>query len=174
MEIANIAVIVKLSTTMIDLDKIHDSIDNTEFTTQASRWLKMRLMPENLYVAFYRSGKFSCTGIKRVEQIEEVADRVLSLLKEIGLEYEIQNIDINTMIFIDNIQTRFNLGNLLCNLDAKKASYEPEQFPALIYRDWGAALLLFSTGKVTIAGCKSKIEAELALKNFKELIGIAQ
>lgn len=170
MKIVNIAVIVKLDIKLIDLDRLHASIDNTEFTTRGSRWLKMRLMPENLYVAFYRSGKFSFTGIKRVEQIEEVANRVLTLLKKTGLECEIEDIDINTMIFIENIQKKVKLEDLICNLDMKKASYEPEQFPALIYRDWGAVFLLFSTGNVTISGCKSEKEAELAFSKFIKTI----
>jgi len=54
MKVANVVIIVDLLKSPLDLDKIHKKIKNTEFTTLASRWLKMRLMPENLYVAFYR------------------------------------------------------------------------------------------------------------------------
>lgn len=173
MKIANIAIIVKLNTSTIDLDKIHDSIGNTEFTSQASRWLKMRLVPENFYVALYRSGKYSITGIKSVEQIEDVANRVLSLLRGTGFQCDIESIEINAMVFIGSVQRRVHLENLMCNLDVKKASYEPEQFPALIYRDFGVAFLLFSTGKVIITGCKSQDEAETALNKLINVIGLS-
>jgi len=55
-------------------------------------------------------------------------------------------------------------------LDPKKGSYEPEQFPALVYKDWGVSFLLFSSGKVIVAGAKTVEMAEEGIKNFEGLI----
>jgi transcription initiation factor TFIID TATA-box-binding protein len=55
-------------------------------------------------------------------------------------------------------------------MDVKKASYEPEQFPALVYKDWNVSFLLFSSGKVILAGAKTFEQAEESLKLFKDYI----
>lgn len=170
MKVANVVIIVDLLKTPLDLDKIHKKIKNTEFTTLASRWLKMRLMPENLYVAFYRSGKFSVTGIKKIEDIDLIVERILFKLKEIGIEIEKVDIKITTMTFMETMELSRNLDSIISNLDPHKASYEIELFPGLIYKDWKSVFLLFNSGKVIIVGPKSQEEAEMSFKMFKNLI----
>ena len=55
-------------------------------------------------------------------------------------------------------------------MDVKKASYEPEQFPALVYKDWNVSFLLFSSGKVIQAGAKTVEKAVESIELFKDLI----
>ncbi len=167
MQVVNIVTIVHLSSEL-DLNKIHHSIKNTEFTNQASRWLKMRLMPENIYVAFYKSGKFSFTGLKSFDSVEKIAQRILSILKKINPDIEIKEIKINTAVFVGDLKKSLNLERISCNLDVHHTSYEPEQFPAIIYRDTAAVFTIFSTGKIIITKLKSIEEAETAFNKLKQ------
>ena len=170
MEVKNIAIIVDLRMSPLDLNKIHDNVKGTEFTSLASRWLKMKLPPENVYVAFYRSGKFSVTGIHNFKDIEKIVNRVLEILKKIEINVNEVKIKINTMTCIDKIQLNHNLDSIFPHLDPYKASYELEQFPGLIYKDWDTAFILFNSGKIVIVGSKSMEMAETSLKKFKKVI----
>ena len=68
------------------------------------------------------------------------------------------------------IDLKSSIENLMPMLDARKASYEPEQFPALNYKDWGVSFLLFSTGKCILTGAKTENQARDAIKKFQELL----
>lgn len=170
MEIVNIVIIVDLQIPLLDLDMIHSNIKSTEFTSKASRWLKMRLYPENFYVAFYRSGKFSMAGIKKIEDIQSAVDRILIILRDFGISIENAKISINTMTCVDKIELKRPLSLIFQKLNHYKTSYEPEQFHGLIYKDWGAAFILFNSGKFIVTGLKSKEMADKSIKKFKDLI----
>ena len=133
-----------------------------------AHWLRMRL-EDNTYIAFYKSGKFLITQ-KNPDNLEKIADRVMRTLKDTGVEVEVRNITIHNIVVMDSVKLGTTLENLIANLDPKKGSFEPEQFPALIYKDWGVSFLLFSSGKVIVAGAKTVEKAEEGIRNFKGLI----
>jgi len=129
----------------------------------------MRLPPDNTYIAFYKSGKFLIT-IKDPNKIPIIAEQVLNLLIGIGVDVNIVRIQIHNIVMQDTICLNTSLESLIANLDPKKSEYEPEQFPGLVYKDWGVSFLLFSTGKVIVTGLKDVGDAEEVIENFKEVI----
>ena len=167
MKIANIVAIASL-TSPLDLKLIHERLPHTEIPAK-SPWLKMRLPPNNTYIAFYKSGKYLITA-KDPEKIQEIAQQVLTLLHEIDLYVEIVKIEIHNVVVQATILLPASLESLIVNLDPSKASFEPEQFPALIYRDWGVSFLVFSSGKVIIAGLKDFKDAEAVIERFNGVI----
>ena len=66
------------------------------------------------------------------------------------------------------LKKSLNLERISCNLDVHHTSYEPEQFPAIIYRDTAAVFTIFSTGKIIITKLKSIEEAETAFNKLKQ------
>jgi transcription initiation factor TFIID TATA-box-binding protein len=68
------------------------------------------------------------------------------------------------------IQKMASLEKIIFALDGSKASYEPEQFPGLIYKDFGASFLLFPSGKFIITGIKEQRAGEDASDRFKRII----
>lgn len=140
MKIANIVATVTLSSPL-DLQYIHSRLPQTEFPGK-SPWLKMRLPPDNTYIAFYKSGKFLITT-KIAENIVPIADKVVAILNDIDIKEEIVDITIHNIVVVDSIPLNTNLETLIATLDPGKAEYEPEQFPALVYKDWGVSFLLF-------------------------------
>ena len=108
--------------------------------------------------------------MKSLEKITKIADRIISLLNEAGFDVKIINTQIVNIVILEKIHSNTSLEKIICNLDVKKASFEPEQFPGLIYKDWGVTFLLFSSGKVIITGVKDLDIVQPALKNFSNLI----
>lgn len=88
----------------------------------------------------------------------------------IGIEVEDRDITIHNVVVMELVKLGTTLENLIANLNPKKGSYEPEQFPALVYKDWGVSYLLFSSGKVIVNGAKTVEKAEEGIENFKGLI----
>jgi len=166
MKIVNVVAIATL-THPLDLPLIHLHLHGSSFPKNA-HWLRMRL-EDNTYIAFYKSGKFLITQ-KNPDNLEQIADRVIRKLKEIGVEVEVRNITIHNIVVMDSVKLGTTLESLIANLDPKRGSYEPEQFPALVYKDWGVSFLLFSSGKVIVAGAKTVEKAEEGIRNFKKLI----
>lgn len=68
---------------------------------------------------------------------------------------------------MDKVNLNKSLDYLIVAMDDSRASYEPEQFSGLMYKDKkvGINYLLFPSGKVVITGVK---DIEIAKKEFKE------
>jgi transcription initiation factor TFIID TATA-box-binding protein len=131
----------------------------------------MRLPPDNTYIAFYKSGKFLITT-KDPNRVHEIANRVVDTLHSIDINEEIVKIQIHNIVVMETISLNTTLKNLIANLDPRKSEFEPEQFPALVYKDWGVSFLLFSTGKVIMTGLKDFKDAELLINKFRKVIGL--
>lgn len=166
MKIVNVIAIVTLINPL-DLPLIHSRMPGSSFPKKA-HWLRMRL-EDNTYIAFYKSGKFLITQ-KNPDKLEKVATRVIRKLKEIGVEVKVREVKIHNIVVTNSIKLDTTLENLIVNLDPKKGSYEPEQFPALVYKDWGVSFLLFSSGKMVVTGAKTIDMAKEGVENFNKLI----
>jgi len=101
------------------------------------------------------------------EQIEKNTKFVLAKIEKIGISTTNWKLKIHNLVISDSIDLPCTLERLVENLDPKKASFEPEQFPALVYKDWGASFLIFSTGRVILTGTKSIGQAKDVLEKLK-------
>lgn len=165
--IANVVATVTL-TAPLDLALIHDRVPQTEFPGK-SPWLKLRLKPDNTYTAFYKSGKFLITT-KHPEKIDKIAKQVLEILHNAGIDVEIVKREIHNVVVKAHIPLSKSLESIIVNLDPKKAEFEPEQFPALVYKDWGVSFLLFSSGSCIVTGLKDLKDAKGMIERFKGVI----
>ena len=72
---------------------------------------------------------------------------------------------------MDSLGIEVDLGKLIVKLSDYDASYEPDQFPGMNFKDnHGISYLLFGSGDITITGVKSLNNAEQYISDFKELI----
>jgi transcription initiation factor TFIID TATA-box-binding protein len=167
MKIVNIVATVRLSAPL-DLQYLLSAIEGT-IRNPKVHWLQFRLPPDNTYIAFYQSGKFLVTA-KSMNKLKVNVEGVLSLLKTAKIDTNGAKTEIHNLVINDTINLKSSIENTIPTLDPKKASYEPEQFPALNYKDWGVNFLLFSTGKCIITGAKTEKQARDAIKNFQDLL----
>jgi transcription initiation factor TFIID TATA-box-binding protein len=167
MKISNIVATVALKE-RLDIAYLHKKIKGT-IRDPKVHWLKYRIPKDNSYVAFYQSGKFLITA-KSMEQVDQNVNTILTILDNIGISIIDWKLVIHNLVIVDSLVLGCTIEKLVTIMDSKKASFEPEQFPALIYKDWGVTFLLFSSGKVVITGANSIDQAKKASIKFKQLI----
>jgi transcription initiation factor TFIID TATA-box-binding protein len=69
-----------------------------------------------------------------------------------------------------SLKMNTSLEKVVLALDPFKTSYEPEQFPGMIYKDFEVSFLLFSKGKFVLTGAKNSKSGEDAAEKFIEII----
>lgn len=169
LEISNIVAVANLKD-KLDLELLSSKLENTELTP-TKVWLKMRLQPDNKYIAFYASGKFLVTGVKTFEEMNRIVERVIRKLIKSDVHVELNEIKISNIVLSDQIELKLTLDEIINELNAANSSYEPEQFPGLFYKDSdGISYTLFSSGKIIITGLTDLGLAKNNLVKFKELI----
>ena len=90
------------------------------------------------------------------------------MLDEIGLEVPDYSFEQRTAVFMETFDRSIDLERLVLKLGLEQTEYEPEQFPALIYRppELDVTLLVFSSGKIIIGGTMSKRTAQEAIDHL--------
>lgn len=167
MEIVNIVATVEMKKPF-DLEELLDKLPNCEM---ANVWVKARIPPYEKYTAFYGSGKFLITGTKSEQELNDVANNTVLYLKKYGVDNDIKQININNYVLTDQLDFEVDLEKLIVELAEHDASYEPEQFPGMQFKDdYGITYLLFGSGKITITGVKSLDNLEEHVQEFKDLI----
>jgi len=119
----------------------------------------------------FKTGKMVCTGGKGEDEARSAILRAAWKLRKGGI-----NVARKPEIHITNIVASANLNGVI-DLDKLYASegmggniiFEPEQFPALIYRWKGpdVIFLVFSTGKIVCAGAKKEKDIYEAVENLR-------
>jgi transcription initiation factor TFIID TATA-box-binding protein len=168
-KIVNIVATIELSTPL-DLGELATALSLPRTSLYGNYWLKTRLMPENYYIAFYKSGKFLVTGIDSLEMVGVVTQKVLKLLKDASLNVVIKNTTIHNVVMTGFLKMNISLEKVALALDPSKASYEPEQFPGIMYKDFGVSFLLFPKGKFVLTGAKDSKSGEDSTEKFVKII----
>lgn len=170
MKVVNIVAIAKVKE-KFDLSLLFNKIPETEFPSSGAPWLKMRIQPENHYTAFYRSGKFLITGVRDFGAIGALVKRVLDILEQAGLVFHLESVRIHNIVVVEQIELNTSLENIIVASDDPRFSYEPEQFPALVYKDdTGTSYLLFSSGSVIVTGFTDLAAVKKNIDQFKTLV----
>ncbi len=122
-------------------------------------------------VTVFLSGKMISVGaksaIKAKRQLERAMELMVNakLVKPVRLKPKIQN-----MVATLDVGYPLDLNQLATKLPA--TIYEPEQFPSLIHQTTiGPTLLIFSSGKIVVAGAKKEKEIDQIASTLKEILG---
>jgi transcription initiation factor TFIID TATA-box-binding protein len=125
-------------------------------------------------ITVYRTGKFIIYGADNTDEIYNTRDFLLARLADLGAiespddtGFSIQNI-----VCTGSLETEQNLNAVAIQLGLDRTEYEPEQFPALIYRPerYKCVLLIFDTGKIVITGAKDVEAAQSVLDDLSQKI----
>jgi len=154
----------------IDLLTIASTFRNIEYRPNVFPGLVFRLKRPKTAILIFKTGKMVCTGAKSEKEAIRAVRKVARELRKGGI-----TVSGKPEIQITNIVASANLGGYI-DLDALASQrmggriiFEPEQFPALIYR-WEnpkVVFLVFSTGKVVCVGAKRDVEVHEAIKRFR-------
>lgn len=117
-------------------------------------------------VTIFLSGKMISTGADSVTQSLEQLNQAKALLLEAGLIRDIAlQPKVQNIVATTDLGSRLDFSMLLSQIS--NYIYEPETFPGIIYRTAnGPTALIFSSGKLVIAGSKSDRELQDTSKNL--------
>ncbi|MBL7079738.1 TATA-box-binding protein [Candidatus Bathyarchaeota archaeon] len=151
----------------LDLIAIMKVFRNVEYRPKKFPGLVFRLKRPKTATLIFSTGKMVCTGAKSEMLSRSAIRKVVKELKDNGIiilgkpEIMIQNI-----VATANLHTYIDLEAAADILD--NVLYEPEQFPALIYRmgEPKVVILVFASGKLVCTGAKSAEMVDVAIMNL--------
>jgi len=168
MEIVNVVASASVDQT-IDLNEIVRAFPHVEYRPEIFPGLVFKLKRPKTATLIFSSGKMVCTGARSEEDARRAVRLVINELKRGGI-----TIVGRPKISIQNIVAYVSLGG---DIDLERAvfilgrsMYEPEQFPGLVHRmdDPKVVILIFSNGKLVVAGAKKEEEIRRAVINLQE------
>lgn len=138
---------------LLEIEKTLTS-NGASINSQSEGMLTTRLEEDGPAITLYRSGSFQVRGSPDPVHLHKTADQLLTYLEKIGVPLSEPTFDHKTSVFLANLDQNVDLNHLVVALGLDQVEYEPEQFPALIFRpeNLGISLLVFSTGKIIVSG----------------------
>ena len=132
--------------------------------------LVFRLKKPKTTMLIFKSGKMVCTGSKGEDKARKAILTISQKLKKRGINIMGKpNIKITNIVASAILNGVIDLDRLYSERMGGRVIFEPEQFPALIYR-WKSpevVFLIFSTGKIVCAGAKKEEEIDEAVENLR-------
>lgn len=129
-----------------------EEVTNVKYEPTEANWLQTRFAPDESYVAFYRTGSCSVAGAQSIAHFHDVVERVDNVMSDL-LDYEYDpEVEVSNIVATTDLGSPIPLETLILELGMERTEYEPEQFPALIYRGPNYVVLVFSSGKLLCTG----------------------
>ena len=152
---------------LVEVSRLPYTIYDAEIYGGRAAYLKAPEMHGK--VTIFPSGKFISVGTRSPGEAQKDLETTVETLASNGL---IKPIKISAKV--RNVVGFLNLGSSidLERLAEKEGGiYEPEQFPGLIMRNSSpkATFLIFASGKVVVAGCRSLEELKQAAERVQEI-----
>ena len=160
-----------LEALQIDLDT-----DSCKFNSSNPSRMYPQLREDSPTISLFRSGKYSIACAESVDELHKENYQFKKEIKRLGVMAKTGKVDFNTryLVGIGDLGYQLNLSEVLATIGAE-AEYEPEQFPGLYYSPSGTTTyVIFSTGKVSINGPKTKEELEERFNELKMILRLIQ
>jgi transcription initiation factor TFIID TATA-box-binding protein len=154
-----------------DLEAIVKTFSDVEYRPKVFPGLVLRLKKPKTATLIFNSGRMVCTGAKSEKEARKAVEKVVKKLKLGGFIIKGKpDIKIQNIVASGKLSGRVDLVEL-CNRAhlGGRLMYEPEQFPAAIYRmdNPKVVLLVFSTGKIVCTGAKKESEVHEAVRKLQ-------
>lgn len=156
----------------INLNQIVKRFKNVEYNPKRFPGVVMHIVNPRATIIIFSTGKMVMTGIRQASEIDKIADKVINMMKKLGV----------TPLSKPIIESKNILAScdLYMNIDLEKAAlvldntiYDPTIFSGLTYKmkDPNATFLIFSTGKIICTGNKEiKILEKAVLSLYEKFI----
>lgn len=133
------------------------SIDNSGLNI---RFTDPEQSKSNPFIKVFESGKYNILGVRSVQELEEEHEKMISEFKKLDdkgilIDDNIrERLEVQNIVGMGNLHQSVNLEALSISLGLANMEYEPEWFPALVYRspDFNCTFSIFANGKVVITG----------------------
>jgi len=161
--------------TQVNYENIMNRVDTPLFRYDPSihQGLELRFEEDGPLITVYSTGKYIIRA-QCIELLYNVRSSFLELMARIDLlESESDNeFNINNVVCSGDLKRELKLEALVDDLFGGEASYEPNQFPGIIYKPQAhtCSILIFRSGKVVITGAPDVETAENAFRAIDEKI----
>lgn len=120
---------------------------------------------------FFRSGKIVCTGARSIAQSRWALIRFVQILRSTGFPVSFRGYEVQNMVASARVDGVVDL-HAMASANALNCSYEPQQFPGLIFRvkNINQVCLVFKSGQVVITGAKKQSDVDNAFKTVYPII----
>jgi transcription initiation factor TFIID TATA-box-binding protein len=156
----------------IDLNAVVKAFPVVDYRPKRFPGLIFKLKRPRTTILIFSTGKLVCTGATSEKDVVRALRKVVRTLSEGGII-----INGKLEIGIKNIVATASLGgtvDLLRLYESErsmrgKITYEPEQFPGLVYRmnDPKVVILLFASGKLVCTGARKEEDVHEAIGNLR-------
>jgi transcription initiation factor TFIID TATA-box-binding protein len=157
----------------IDLKAVSNALPYNAFYRQNdfSRLKRIAWKFKNATIMIFESGHILCLGAKGSDQAKRLIKKAIEVLNANGLIINNNNLKVKIVNLIARVNLGFKVDLEKLALKLEKCIYEPEQFPALIYKaNDGVSFLIFSTGEISALGLKNEDNAKKAIEKLVKLI----
>ena len=120
----------------------------------------------------FGSGRIVCTGSRTLNAARLTIMQACQLVRAAGYDPKISDFMVQNIASSFEYDSGINLDKLFNKYPAE-TNYEPELFPALIFRPSiksNGVYLIFESGRVVITGCKSMQIVQESYVNAKKII----
>ena len=149
----------------VDLNKVANTLENTEYAPEQFPGLVYRIKDPKSAVLIFSSGRMNCTGTKSMKDAGKVIRTVIKEMKDLGFKVKKPTITVQNIVAVASLGKKVDLDEIL---QLENSEYEPQQFPGLVYRmkEPKVAFLIFTSGKVVETGSKDE---EMMVNAYKKL-----
>lgn len=120
----------------------------------------LKLEEESPTIALFRTGKYSIAGAGSVSDLLNENERFKNEMEKLGIiERNHVTFDVRYLVGIGDLGYQLDLSEVHAMI-GPEAEYEPEQFPGLHCEFSNTSYVVFSTGKISINGPRTKEKLE--------------
>jgi transcription initiation factor TFIID TATA-box-binding protein len=169
-EIQNVVATADLSQ-HLDLEVILQVTPGARYDPQRFPGLIYRLKKPKTTTLLFKTGKMVCTGAKSSKSANTAMAQVISDLTGNGIIIIARpSVNIENIVASANLHGVIDLENVAEQL--YRTMYEPEQFPAVIYRmiEPKVVLLIFANGKIVCTGAKKESDVYFAIEKLQDTL----
>lgn len=122
-------------------------------------------------VLLFRTGKFMIVGVKSLIDAHTVSQTVVEKLSSIGEQVDLISFKITNLVSSDSLNFEINLQEF-ASTHSYSVQWEPELFPALIYRDSLRKItaLIFYQGKIILTGAHCELDLDQCFYKLVDLL----
>lgn len=158
----------------LHLGELSQSIDTpvSRYDPEHHPSLYVKFDEEGATILIFRTGKYNIAGAKSVDELYSAHEKLIDKLLNMGLDIPEaeQSFELRNLVFVEDIDTEFDLAELAVGLGMENSEYEPEQFPGLQLNppeDKGL-FLIFRSGKVILTGVNNEKDAESSFSMLRK------
>lgn len=167
---------VELDLTALHKDEIltrQPVISSVEHSRRRGNRLNIRYNIDASLGVLAPTGIYIITGATSRGVMEQARRAIVNALVDVDMVTDPpEDFEVRNLVCTADIGKDLNLNKIMIELGMENVEYEPEQFPAAVYRSPSVdcTILIFSTGKVVITGVLEEETAEEALDSLMSQI----